>query len=134
MAPLAPIYRELEKCPVSIEYLKPLAKYDEEKPYLLALDIPVADESDRTNLDFGEVRLEAANARSVQEKISIESHSFELFTLPPGLMARYFGRLGRVPEMEGVHNLLADRFKAEKVIVYDHAVRFSYVHSMYTST
>lgn len=121
---LEALYPGLDKYLVGVEYLKPLPKYGTEKPYLLALDIPLADEADRTNLEFEEVRLEAADSRRVRCHISLESMGFELRTLPPELMERYFdsSRSDKRAEMDGVSALLTDRFAAEKVIVYEHAV------------
>ncbi|OKO93440.1 hypothetical protein PENSUB_12503 [Penicillium subrubescens] len=126
MASLLHIRQGLQQYSVRIEYLKPLAKYNREKPYLLGLDIPLADESGRSNLEFESITLKAADARIVRDRLSVECHGFELLTLPPEVMARHFDHNDKRLEMEGVHAILANKFKTDKVIVYDHALLEAY--------
>jgi hypothetical protein len=108
---------------VNIEYVKPLAKYATEKPYILGLDIALPDESSRTNLEYERRQLNASDARSVRAGLSVETCGFELITIPSEIMALHFHGLDPKNETEGVRSLLSQRFNTDRVYLYDHAVR-----------
>ncbi|KAL6830014.1 hypothetical protein V8C40DRAFT_263823 [Trichoderma camerunense] len=113
----------LKEHQVNVEYVKPLPKYTAEKPYILGLDIALSDESIRTNLEFEQKQLNVSDARSVRDELSVEAQGFELLTIPSEIMALHFNDIDSRNETKGVQSLLSQRFKTDKVYLYDHAYR-----------
>lgn len=111
------------KITATLEYLKRQPKYKTEKPYILALDISLEDEASRSNLDFEQVEVPVANLRSHQHLISLPHHGFECLKIPLEDMNKWFRHLNPLKESEGVQEILSTHLGAEKVIVFDHAVR-----------
>lgn len=113
---------DLRPTAATIEYLKPLQKYCQEKPYLLSYGVPLSDESYRTNLEFEQSLVALYDLRPICNKVRFETSGFELLDIPRDALSRYFGISSTQSELEGVRTLLQARFDAEKVITYDHAV------------
>lgn len=123
MESLEDMYQQLRKYKMALDYVVPSVRYDTEKPYLLSLDVPVEDEPDRSNLEFAEVYVDAADARPINNSLSVEVNGFELVDVGPGFVAKYFNGQDKATELAGIHALMKEKFQAEKVIIYDHAVR-----------
>lgn len=105
-----------------IDYLKDLTKYKREKPYILALDITVANEAQRTNLEFETHNMKIYDLRLDSEAPSFDSRGFELLQLRDEDMKCFFGSPDRQRELLGVTEILRRRFTTDHVFCYDHAV------------
>lgn len=78
----APIHSGLPSTEITLEYLDRLPKYLVEKPYQLALDVPLEDEADRTNVEFKRHSVKLLDIRSISDQIRLEHHGFQLLKLP----------------------------------------------------
>ena len=120
---LASALSTLQPTVVTIQYLRSLPIYETEKPYLLAYDVPLGNESKRTNLEFEEATVSAFDLRPARDAVRLEHHGFELLRVPTGHMLGRSSPLNPHLDMTGVEELFRERFKAQRVILYDHAVR-----------
>lgn len=111
------------KTKATLDYLKDLDRYRSEKPYTLALDIQLEDEKLRTNLEYELRTVELYNLRGFEDDVSLELHGFELKTIPPHMMEKYFHNTKEDSDLEGVIQLFKEKFQTNNVFVYDRAVR-----------
>jgi len=105
-----------------VDYLRDAEKYATEKPYILAFDIEIEKEEQRTNLEYERKTIQTYDLRNSSNIPLIESDGFELLPISGNDMARYFSASSSEQELLGVAKLLRERFSTEFVFCYDHAV------------
>lgn len=105
-----------------IKHLKPLPKYEQEKPYILGYGIPLQDESTRNNLEFEEKKVAIYDARGIRDELSVEKNGFELLSISRSEIELHFQDSSALTNLQGVELLLEKRFETEHVFCYDHAI------------
>lgn len=105
-----------------VSYLKPLDRYELEKPYILGYEIPLKDETVRNNLEFEEKRVPIYDVRCIRNTLSVDQNGFELLSIPQAELDRYFSSSASSENLEGVACLLRSHFATEHIFCYDHAV------------
>ncbi|EHK49527.1 hypothetical protein TRIATDRAFT_92576 [Trichoderma atroviride IMI 206040] len=103
---------------VSLAYLADIPKYDLEKPYAIEFDIPLENESFRSNLEFESSIVSIRDLRLRKEKIRLEEHGFEVVDTASSFEHDYFRSEAPICEMQDVESLLKERFETEQVFCF----------------
>lgn len=113
----------------SFAYLKPLDRYQHEKPYFYSGPLAPEEEAQRTNLAYDEHTMVVKDIRGHEQELDVEKHGFAFVSHHSGIDLSSRSEEGTHAYINETCSLMQDILDAERVICYDFRVRLMQVQT-----